>query len=165
MASSSSSRVAPWLFRLSAILWVIWGGVHILGGVMTLRFIGNGQTAEAFHGILAALDLASLQITYPDGIAAILQQHGFNLAWFGLVTLVAAPFVWRRIPAAVYVAALVGGLADMGYFLFIDLGGYALPPGPQMTYICAAAILLSFAALYMTRTGRSASIPTSTGLA
>lgn len=157
MASLTTPRTASWLFRLSAVLWAVWGLVHILAGVMTLRGTTTGQTAEAFHGILAAVDLATLQIAYPDGVAAVLAQHGFNLAWFGIVTLIAAPFVWRRIPAAVCLAALVGGLADIGYFLFIDLGGYALPPGPQMTYICAAAIGTGFAGLYAARS--TASVP------
>jgi len=44
--------------------------------------------------------------------------------------------------------AFLGGFADLGYFLFVDLAGYADPPGPQMTYICATAIALSlYAAL------------------
>ena len=28
---------------------------------------------------------------------------------------------------------------------------YALPPGPQMTYICAVAIITSFLALYLSK--------------
>lgn len=151
MSPSVPSPAIPWLFRLAAVLWMIWGLVHILAGVVTLSLLNAGQTAEAFHGILAAVDLASLQVDYPDGVGALLGQHGLNLAWFGAVTLVSAPFVWRGIPAAVYLAALVGGLADLGYFLFIDLGGYALPPGPQMTYICATAIVTSLAGLAMLR--------------
>ncbi|MEO1279455.1 MAG: hypothetical protein AAFV77_10920, partial [Planctomycetota bacterium] len=59
----------------------------------------------------------------------------------GLVTTVAAPFVWRGRRAMVFTAVLVGGCADLAYFIFIDLGGFANPPGPQMTWICAAAIV------------------------
>lgn len=147
----SGSSAATWLFRVSAVLWFIWGAVHIFAGVMTVSFLLSGETAEAVHGITAAVPLESLQIEYTDGVSAILGQHGFNLGWFGVVTLVCSPFVWRRQRLAVYLAALVGGLADLGYFLFIDLGGFALPPGPQMTYICAAAILSGFIAVRLSR--------------
>ena len=38
----------------------------------------------------------------------------------------------------------VGGLADLGYFLFVDLGGFAMfVPGTVMTLISASAIVLS----------------------
>lgn len=48
-------------------------------------------------------------------------------------------------------AALVGGLADLGYFLFLDLGGYVeFVPGTVMTIVSATAIIVSFTA-YFTR--------------
>lgn len=149
--STSIDRSIPWLFRASAVLWAIWGIVHIFAGFMTLKFIGAGQTAEAFHGITSAVDIASLRLEYPAAVSAVLSQHGFNLAWFGLVTLVASPFVWRQRSLAVYLAALVGGLADVGYFVFIDLGGFATPPGPQMTWICAAAVITGLAGVFRSR--------------
>ena len=41
-------------------------------------------------------------------------------------------------------AALIAGLTDLGYFLFMDLGGFVhFVPGTLMTLICSAAILLS----------------------
>lgn len=134
---------ATWCFRIAAILWVVWGVVHVFAGVVTLQLLTADKTAEAVHGIASKVDLATLQIRYPPAVSALLAQHAINLLWFGLVTTVAAPFVWRGARQAVYLAALVGGLADLAFFLCIDLGGYATPPGPQMTYICLAAILTS----------------------
>lgn len=146
-SKSSIQRVAPALFRISAVLWAVWGIVHIFAGVMTLQQIASGDTAGAIHGIASAVELSSLQVDYPGPVASLLSQHGFNLGWFGLVTLAAAAFVWKRRALAVYLASLVGGLADLGYFLFIDLTGLALPPGPQMTYICAGAIVTGLIAV------------------
>ena len=41
-------------------------------------------------------------------------------------------------------AALVAGLADIGYFLFMDLGGFVhFVPGTLMTLICLTAIISS----------------------
>ena len=142
-----TSQSTRWLLRASAILWAIWGLVHILAGVMTLVTLQAGETAKAIHAIAQRGSLENLQLAYPEALVAILSQHGFNLAWFGLVTLAASPFVWRGRKDAIYLAALVGGLADTGYFVFIDLGGYALPPGPQMTWICAAAIITGLVGL------------------
>ena len=121
--------------------------MHLLAGIVTLQKIFAGQNAEALHGILSKVELSTLQLDYPDSVMALFCQHGQNLAWFGAVTLICAAWVWRGSRPAIYLAALVGGMADLAYFLFIDLGGYSLPPGPQMTYICAAAIVLGFVGL------------------
>ncbi len=56
---------------------------------------------------------------------------------------------WRT---AAWVAALTGGLADVGYFVFMDLGGYVnFMPGGLMTYVSASAILLSGWVWFATR--------------
>lgn len=147
---STSKPPAPtWLFRIAAGLWVVWGLVHMFAGGMTLSLIGDENTTQAVHNIVNKVDIAVVTLDYPEPVSALLSQHGFNLFWFGVITTVCAPFVWRGNVRAVFLASLVGGLADLGYFLFIDLGGYPLPPGPQMTWICAAAIVAGIAATRM----------------
>ena len=148
-STNQTSQAVLWLFRTSAVLWAIWGFVHIFAGYMTMSQISAGNVANAIHGITSVVPLEQLELAYPTAVGALLSQHGFNLAWFGVVTFVAAPFIWRRLPVAVFIAALVGGLADMGYFIYIDLGGFALPPGPQMTWICAGAILTGLTGIYL----------------
>jgi len=45
---------------------------------------------------------------------------------------------------AIWTTAAVGGLVDIGYFVFIDLGGFGVfLPGGLMTYVSATAIILS----------------------
>lgn len=132
-----------WLLRLAAVLWVIWGLVHVLAGVMTI----GQNTADAIAGIADAVDPESLTMIYPDAAGAIVNQHGFNLLWVGVVTTICAAFVWRRSKSAILLAALVGGLTDIGYFLFLDLGDFVnFVPGSLMTWICAAAVLASLTA-------------------
>lgn len=129
------------LLRVSAVLWMIWGLVHMLAGVMTLA----QETPKKISGIADAVDPATLEMVYPAAAAAIINQHGFNLLWIGLVTAVCAIFIWRRSIQAIFLAALVGGLADVGYFLFLDLGGFVkFVPGTLMTLVSSAAILSSF---------------------
>ncbi len=145
---ASTTEVATrtrYLLGASAVLWVIWGLVHLFAGIMVMA-------ADATDGVAAiadAVDPETLEAAYPDAAGAILNQHGWNLAWIGATTLVAAWFIWRRNIAAIFIAALVGGLADVGYFLFIDLGGYAnFFPGSVMTYVSAAAIITSVVAWF-----------------
>ncbi|MEO0592407.1 MAG: hypothetical protein AAFZ38_02405 [Myxococcota bacterium] len=132
--------------RTSAILWIIWGIVHVFAGVMTM----SQNPAAAVAGIADGVDPGELlEREYPEAAGALIKQHGFNLAWIGLVTVVGGFYVWSGNAVAIFVSALVGGLADVGYFVFIDLGGFnRFMPGTVMTIFSAAAIALSFWAYF-----------------
>lgn len=137
------------LLKISAILWVIWGAVHILAGVMTMSFIHSGDIASAVGGIADAVDASTLQMDYPAASGAIIGQHGFNLFWIGVVTLICGFFIWRKNNNAIFLAAITGGLADLGYFLYLDIGGFVhFIPGTLMTLVSLTAILLSFYAYF-----------------
>lgn len=141
-----SQRTKYTLLKISAILWVIWGIVHALAGILTI----SGDTATAVAGIADGVDPALLAIDYPDAAGGIINQHGFNLLWGGIVTIIGGIFIWRNNVAAIFISALVGGLLDVGYFIFIDLGGYnKFVPGTVMTIISALAITLSFYAYFV----------------
>ncbi|MEM9974770.1 MAG: hypothetical protein AAF771_11375 [Pseudomonadota bacterium] len=46
---------------------------------------------------------------------------------------------------AIWVTRLIGGLADVGYLLFVDFPGYVnFFPGTLMTLVSATAVALSF---------------------
>ena len=139
-------------FKTSAVLWFVWGAVHIFAGVMTMKFILSGDIAGAVGGIADAVDPTTLQMNYPNAAGAVIGQHGFNLFWIGLTTLICCFFVWNGNRNAIFLAALTGGLADLGYFLFMDLGGYVhFVPGTVMTLVSSAAIILSFVAHFKTK--------------
>ena len=143
-------RVDP-LFRTAAVLWVIWGIVHMFAGIATI----GRATPEAVQGIADDVEPETFELDYPDAVGAIVNQHGFNLLWIGAVTLMCAWFIWRRSLVAVLLAALVGGFADIGYFIFLDLGGYVkFLPGTLMTIFSATAIITSLAAAYIGRPDR-----------
>ncbi|MEL6890145.1 MAG: hypothetical protein AAFP84_01000 [Actinomycetota bacterium] len=134
--------------KVAAVLWIVWGLVHMFAGVATVA----RDTPEAVQGVADGVDEAVLDVTYPDAAGAIINQHGFNLFWIGAVTLVCAAFIWRRSMRAAILAGLVGGLADVGYFLFLDLGGYVnFVPGTVMTIFSASAIALSAWVWFTTR--------------
>ena len=136
-------------FKVAAVLWIIWGLVHVLAGVMTDYHILSGNTNAAVSGIADDVDPNTLKMDYPAAAGAIIGQHGFNLAWIGLVTFIAAFYIWKGNKHAIFLAAIVGGLADLGYFLFMDLGGFVkFIPGTLMTIVSASAIILSFFAYF-----------------
>jgi len=126
--------------KAAAILWVIWGAVHVLAAFLIVPV--DPQTA--IGNIADAVDKTTLVGDYPEPLSGILSQHGWNLGWFGVTTMIGAVFIWRENMTAIWVTALVGGMADIGYFVFIDLPGYAnFVPGTLMTIVSGSAILLS----------------------
>lgn len=129
-----------WL-KVSSILWVVWGLVHMFAGIMTI----TQDPAGAISGIADAVDPESIKsLTYPPALGGILGQHGYNLFIAGAVTTLSSFFIWKKSITWIFIAAFVGGLFDIGYFIFIDLGGFAnFAPGTVMTLVCASAISTS----------------------
>ncbi len=141
-----STSTTSLLLKIVAVLWVVWGLVHMFAGVMTISL----DTPQAVAGIADAVDPTLLVGTYHEAVGAVINQHGFNLLWIGAFTLVGAVFIWRGSVTAMVFTAIVGGLADVGYFLFMDLGGFVnFVPGTVMTLVSSAAIVLSLVAYFM----------------
>ncbi len=137
------------LFKITTILWIVWGLVHVFAGVMTMNFVINSEIGSAVAGIADAVNPDLLDMEYHPSVGAILGQHGFNLLWIGAITFICAFFIWKGNKNAVLLAALTGGLADLGYFLFLDLGGFVnFVPGTVMTLVSSSAIILSFYATF-----------------
>jgi hypothetical protein len=136
------------LLKLSAILWVIWGIVHTFAGIIVM----SSDTMTAVQAVADGVAKSLLVYDYPDAAGAIINQHGWNLAWFGIATIIGAIYIWRNSTTAIFVTAMVGGLADLGYFFFLDLGGYVnFVPGTVMTIFSSLAIVLSISAYYNDR--------------
>jgi hypothetical protein len=106
--------------KVAAVLWVIWGIVHMLAGFIVIPADASG----GFQAIADGVDPALLEADYHPAVGGILDQHAWNLLWGGFVTVVGAVFIWRQNFTAIWVTAMVGGLLDVGYFVFVDLPGY-----------------------------------------
>jgi hypothetical protein len=112
---------------------------------MTMKGVLTNDISASIRGIADAVNPESLTMDYPEAAGAVIGQHGFNLLWIGLLTFISAFFIWKGNKQAIFLAAICGGFADLGYFLFLDLGGFVnFVPGTIMTLISSAAILLSF---------------------
>ncbi|GAB5523861.1 MAG: hypothetical protein Roseis2KO_17330 [Roseivirga sp.] len=144
------------LLKVASVLWIVWGLVHIMAGVFTINFVLTGDIAGSVSGIADAVDPRTLQMDYPAAAGAVIGQHGFNLLWIGIVTFLCAFFIWKGNTKAIFLAALTGGLADLGYFLFMDMGGYVnFAPGTVMTLVSGSAIIITFYVYFKSRKGES----------
>ena len=140
------------LLKLIAVLWIVWGLVHALAGTIII----SSDTPAAVAAVADGVDPALVVGPYHEAAGALINQHGFNLLWIGLVTAIAAVFIWRGAAIAMFIAGLVGGLADIGYFIFMDLGGFVnFVPGTVMTLVSASAIILSLI-VWLSRRPRTA---------
>ena len=137
-------------------------GRHLADGEGYIRpaeFLDDGTripTAEfppVFPTILAVLDTVGVGSPTGQRLAGAL-LGGLTVIAIGLLgNAVAGRAVGIT---AAWVAALTGGMADIGYFVFMDLGGYVnFMPGGLMTYVSASAILLSGWVWFQTRNGES----------
>lgn len=139
------------LLRTISVLWFVWGFVHMFAGIVTIARPAPASIA----GVADAVDSVEFTGSYHPAADALINQHGFNLLWIGTITLLCSFFIWRNkshLVLALASAAVVGGLADIGYFVFMDLGGFVnFMPGTVMTIFSGTAILLS-AWVYRTHT-------------
>lgn len=134
--------------KISSVLWAIWGVFHIFIGIALLNVLAKGYPVGDFMDIPRVVSFTMLQQQNVFAVIATLKQLAFNLAWAGVVVSIGCIFIWKGSKTAIFLCAIVGGLCDLGYFIYIDLAGYGIAPGPQMTYICAIAIILSFYAYF-----------------
>lgn len=138
------------LLKIAAVLWVVWGLVHMFAGVMTISQDAAGSVA----GIADAVDPALIAGEFHPAVGAVLNQHGFNLLWIGAFTVVGGVYIWRQSVTAIVMTAIVGWVTDVGYFVFMDLGGFVnFVPGTVMTIVSSAAVVLSLWAYYASLRG------------
>lgn len=95
----------------------------------------------------------------PFHVRRTLAEHNFNNMWFGLVVTVGSVLVWRGSRLGVLLCAIVGGLAHLGFAIFLVLPGYAGPIGIAMTFIAAAALFASLTAHFGSKTPKEGDAP------
>ena len=143
-----TSNMQSLALKIAAVRWVVWGLVHAFAGVVVL----SSDAAGGFQALADAVAPELLDMDYPAAVGGILNQHGWNLGWFGIATIIGAYFIWRGNMTAIWVTGMIGGLADLGYLFFVDFPGYVnFFPGAIMTFVSGTAILLSFWVWWSTR--------------
>ena len=134
------------LLKISSVLWVIWGLVHMFAGVIVI----SQDAAGAVTAIADAVEPTLVAGDYHPAVGAVLNQHGYNLLWIGAFTVVGGVMIWRQSVVFIFMTAVVGWVTDVGYFIFMDLGGFVhFVPGTVMTIVSSAAVILGFCAYFL----------------
>ena len=111
--------------RIGAVLFALWGLIHVAGGIFMSSALREGGAAGYLALTATALDPKVMAAT-PDlaGVNATLAFHAWNLTWIGaLVFVVAIALNWRnRVTGFWLNVALVSG-ADIGLLTFLILPG------------------------------------------
>ena len=76
--------------KVAAGLWLVWGFVHVFAGVV---IISAPEAADAVQAVADAVPKADLAFEAHPAAAALYHQHGWNLAWIGVTTMVAVASV------------------------------------------------------------------------
>ncbi len=126
-------------FRITSILWGLWGFVHLLGG-LTMLFVLKG----GLESVPESVDVKNLP---PLHIVPTLMEHNFNNLWFGLTILIASFFVWKANRNAVLFCSIVGGLAHLGFAIFIVFPGHSDLVGVVLSFVVLAAIVFGIIAI------------------
>lgn len=130
------------MFKTSAILWGIWGIVHLLAGISMIFTLQNGV-----DGLPESVLVNMMGSEMPVHVLETLMEHNWNNSWFGLVVIIGAFFVWKGNRNGIFLSAIVGGLAHLGFLIFVVLP-YRDQIGIIMSFVVAAAIVLSFIAYF-----------------
>ncbi|MEM8868031.1 MAG: hypothetical protein AAGC73_07155 [Verrucomicrobiota bacterium] len=112
--------------KLISALWFLWALLHIIPGTLSMMSAVAGDITS-LEFLFPDTNPKAMTTDYPREVEAILVtfgQHGFNLFWFGLVTLVCSVWIWvKQSGTAMLLAAVVGGLADLGALFAVYMIG------------------------------------------
>lgn len=113
-------------YKIGAVFFILWGVMHIAFAYQIFDMNINGSTIDVIDTIY--LDAGPVETPRELGsvIGALMNQHAWNLLWFGVVsTVIGVFFNWRNSVAGYWVNMVVVGAADIGFIGAILLPGYA----------------------------------------
>jgi len=139
MKNNVSSKI---IFRTTSVLWGLWGFVHLFGGLSMLSVLREG-----LKSLPESVLVKMMGNDMPLHIVPTLMEHNFNNTWFGFTILIGSFFVWKANRNAVLICSIVGGLAQLGFAIFIVFPGYSELPGVVMSFVALAAIVFGIIAI------------------
>lgn len=113
------------MHKWGAISYILWGIMHTMIGVQILML----NIGESSYAVITALysDTGAEKTPKQLGsvIEAIMNQHAWNLLWFGVfAVVVGAVWNWRNNVAAYWANLVVVSLADLGFIFAVLIPGY-----------------------------------------
>jgi hypothetical protein len=104
--------------RIGAVSYVIWGLMHIVGGVFILSAVAEGP-AQGY----AIYEESSA--VYTNLAGDVLGYLAYGFVWIGsLVTYIGARFNWKNRQSSFLLNTVLVGLTDLGLIIFLVGPGY-----------------------------------------
>jgi hypothetical protein len=111
--------------KIGAISYILWGVVHIWGGVLMLYRLGREGGTQALAVVGSAVPFEELPQKFTGLENAILGQHAWNLAVFGWFALIIGVWMnWRNSRMGYWLNLGVVSAVDVAYVYAILLPGY-----------------------------------------
>ena len=131
---------------IATVCFAEWGLIHVLAGCLTAYGVAvSGDVAGALGGICEKAPQEekdhAVAVTHWNTLnVRILLQHGLNLLFVGFMSLGLAVYLQYEVTRASFVLGLWPFMADVAYFIAIDLVHYGAPFAEAQTYIVSLAL-------------------------
>ena len=112
-------------YKWGAIAYVLWGIMHAIIGIQILVLNIGDSTHTAISSLYS--DTGSIPIPKELGpvVGAIMNQHAWNLLWFGVFAVVVGSVLnWRNSSAGYWANLAVVSLSDIGFIVAILVPGH-----------------------------------------
>ncbi len=108
--------------KIGAILYMIWGLIHVIGGVSILF---ESTVAGRISMQASARSTEEFAAIVDPAVNGIVGYHGFNLIWFGVFAfVVSATLIWRNLELGYWLNFLILGVIEIGLINFMLLPGF-----------------------------------------
>ena len=112
-------------YKWGALCYILWGIMHAMIGIQILIL----NLGESPYAVIANLYSDSGPQATPrelgSVVAALMNQHAWNLLWFGVfAVVVGAVWNWRNSIAGYWANLAVVSLADIGFIAAVLIPGY-----------------------------------------
>jgi len=131
--------------KIAAVLYALWGLLHIYFGIWMLYALGTEGAAAVIAIVGSGVDPSTLPTELDPVTAATIGQHAWNILWFGIFALVVAVlFNWKNSVAGYWANLVVVSAADSGFAVAIMIPGYiALADGIEGPLLWIPALIFS----------------------
>jgi len=112
-------------YKTGAVLYILWGVMHVMwGGTLLMKAASEGGTAAL--AVIASTTPAAMLPQNLDGVATgVIEQHAWNLMWFGLfAVIVAVTMNWKNSRTGYWLNLVVVSAADLGFIFAVMVPGY-----------------------------------------
>ena len=113
-------------YKLGAIFYILWGIMHAMFGAQIIMLNMSESSYAVIQSIYADIGPATTPKELGSVIGALMNQHGWNLLWFGVFAVVVGAFCnWRNSVSGYWYNLAVVSLADIGFIVAVLIPGYA----------------------------------------